>query len=341
MLSRKCLWCGNQEPLTSLINALVKYGTEKSQPLLSMVRELSESIETFVTAKPEMLAMQKIAIEKHIDAIYCHIGARFVEPYNSSISETVWQKGKKVQLGKGMTRLANQVADVVASRISVNPEHAMILDLFVQTYGAGGTCHNLLEFLKDHYQQFVKMSENRVKSDTQLSQKRIGVTLYGQLLTQDLETLDNGNAKLVLNLLYERLGWQAARYLPASGESHELTKQMTSWLQQVCAKGEEPVEIALSAECNNLQSHQYVTKRVLAWPGESIPKSKALSINDISVRHDAKTNQLHFFDANQNPIKPCYLGAVMPFPTWGQSYMLVKMTEPFSLVRPDHLFTHE
>ena len=57
------------------------------------------------------------------------------------------------------------------------------------------------------------------------------------------------------------------------------------------------------------------------------------------MQHDPESNRLHFFDGDGKAIRPCYLGAVMPLSTWGMSYMLVKMTEPFSLVRPNHLFS--
>ena len=272
VISRVCLWQeADGNPLDTLRDALNTRGTPKARPLITLLDTLAEQINSFADAPPQQLAGMKDDIEKLIDKINCLIGARFVEPYNSSVSETVWQQGKQVQLGKGMQRLAKQVAKGIAERIQMHPEHAAVLSLFIQQYGAGGRCTNLLSFLRANVEAFAKHCQNPQEITLPCTQQSIGVTVYGQLLCQSLEDLDKGKGKMVLNLLYERLGWQAARYLPHGNKIQGMAEKMRDWLQRVSQSGEEPVEIALSSECNNLQSHQYITDRVVSWPGEPVP----------------------------------------------------------------------
>ncbi len=334
------LWHGQeQQPLPCLLAELRQHGTEAATALISELEQLQGLEQQFASADGPVLAQLCQQIDRLIDQIYLRIGARFVEPYQSNFSETVWQQGARIRFGKGLYRLAEQMGRSVADRIRLDPAYAVLQQAFIEQFGAGGQCDDVLAFLQRQQPQFRQRLQACQQDPQQYSQAAVGITLYGQLLCQDLSELESQQPQLVLNLLYERLGWQACRYLPVGHPAvAETADRLADWLSLAAEDGAEVVEIALSSECNALQSHRYVTARVLGWPGESVHPERCLDISQLVLRHDAAHNQLKFFRRDGQPVQLCYLGAVLPQPDWGLSYLLIKLTEPFHLVRPQHLF---
>jgi len=333
------LWHGQAaQPIQCLLQELTEHGTEHAKPLLAELEQLQQLEQQFIHAQNHELALLSQRIDRHIDQIYLRIGARFVEPYQSNCGETVWQQGASIKFGRGLYQLASHIGHSISDRIRLDPAYALLQHEFIQQFGVGGRCDNVLDFLHSQAAGFKQRSYD-FASQLQLQQTRMGVTLYGQLICADLAELERGGGTMVLNLLYERLGWQACRYLPVGQRGAAQTAELlTDWLNQAAVEGAEVVEISLSSECNSLQSHRYVTSKVLGWPGESIEAERCLPLAQLELRHDEVSNQLQFCKSDGQPVQLCYLGGVMPQPDWGLSYLLIKLTEPFHLVRPQHLF---
>lgn len=332
------LWHGQQaDPLQALIDALHSQGTAQGQQVAVQLQQLQQLCLACSQALPADIAGFSQRIERQINALYLQVGARFVEPYQSNWSETVWQQGATIRFGRGLLPLAQQIGHSIAKRIQVDPAYAVLHHAFIEQFGAGGCCTDILQFLTRVQPSFLKQLQQA--TTVTLPQPRLGVTVYGQLVADSVHSLEQQTPQLVLNLLYERLGWQACRYLPVNHPASANTAGLLrDWLNQAAEEGAEVVEIALSSECNPLQSHQYVTSRVLGWPGEPVEPERCLPLADLQLRHDSSSNQLKFYRHDGTPVQLCYLGAVMPLPDWGLSYLLIKLTEPFHLVRPQHLF---
>jgi hypothetical protein len=331
-------------PVHSLLDSLYREPGQQAHRLAELVarmQALAEAIDERALSAGSALDTAGLYSELNglTDAAQREVGAPFAAPFQSNITQNAVLTGVQGGFGAAFATLAEELGDMVSEHVTLSHDYQVLLAIFIDRYGVDGECANLLGFLMDHFHTFEERRVLPLAQSFKVRNAVIGVTAYVQLLADSLAQLDAGAAGLVVNLVYERGGWQSARYL-SSGDPAPAAS-MADWLRTLAGDAE-PVEILLSSDCNALQAHAAVTERALAWPGEGAERlgaAVALDPRRIALRHDSASNRLRCYDPDGREISLMYLGGAMPLPGWGISHMLVKLTEPLSFARPYHLYT--
>ena len=108
---------------------------------------------------------------------------------------------------------------------------------------------------------------------------RIAVTVLVQFTATSEADLADGRASVVLNGVYPGCGSLSARHAFGDSAYHRrLRRVLREWLVSIHAPAE-PIDIVLSGDCNSLQAHPRLTRRVLAWPIEPCNDVEAVTIS--------------------------------------------------------------
>lgn len=223
------------------------------------------------------------------------------------------------------------LAAVAEKRARIDDGYAHLLRSFLSRHGVGGMCDNLLRVICDAHADIATHGPAwRLGGEVEIA-GTLGVTLHVQPIRQFSPEAPWG----ALNAIYERAGWQAARYVAGDGpDARALARRLSDWLGRLSGPAE-PVEITLGSGRSNLQWHDRILPRALAWPNEPIPAgTDAIDPRRVSVWHDPASNRLRLADGEGREIAPLYLGAAVPHPGWGPRFLATLLSTPFSLRRP-------
>lgn len=258
------------------------------------------------------------------------------EPFHNVVLEDCWTDGVQGKLGAGLLAPVAELQAFLATQMEVSPQYLRLVGYFVQEYGEGGVCADLLDFLMRHGDRLVDSPEyggtlSEGPGRPPAPGARMGVTAQVDVALAD------GRPLMVVNKVYDGGAWLSARY--AFGESAGtvfLRDSMRRWLERTCAPCE-PVDLVVNGDCNDLQAHPRLTRRVLQWHGEPVqgPEEGILRPDALRLRHDRSTGLLALEDDAGVPISLVYLGATFPTPSWGIPFALSILTQPYRLKRPD------
>lgn len=127
-----------------------------------------------------------------------------------------------------------------------------------------------------------------------------------QLAARDAHALAQGDYLAVLNYTLPGFGRFFTRYcelLPEAGWDREINAQ----LQQLQAQAGAPVVELQSVLAHNAQVHPPLTDRVLVLAGERSDRPMTLDAKDITLQHDAATDELRYLHRGE-PVIPMYMG---------------------------------
>jgi hypothetical protein len=259
------------------------------------------------------------------------------EPFQNMVLEDCWTNGVQGKLGSNLMAPIADLQDFLATQVGVSPQYARLLNYFVEEYGAGGHCDNLLEFM-------LKYGDKLIDSQEYGNALREGDTLRSPIgmrtgVTAQVDIAFDPNSRqplMIVNKVYDRTGWLTARFAfgEESGQTF-LRASMREWLKHVCGNCE-PVDLVVNGECNDLQAHPRLTERVLRWHGESVidAGSGVITPDQLRLRHNQDSGILELFDAAGKAISLVYLGSTVPSPSWGIPFALSILTQPYRLMRP-------
>jgi hypothetical protein len=238
----------------------------------------------------------------------------------------------------GLSSLIQELANRVSERIYLSPQYIRLRSAFVARYGVGGVCTDLPAFLSDSadyvLDTFREINPDQgtdcVKAE---SGARLGVTAHFQLSPQGA---DNSELLLVVNRVYEGIGWLSARL--ACGQLPEnimMRNRLREWIETAYSP-REPVDFLMNGDCNELQAHPRLTRRAFSWPGEPIrpPADQVLDARRLIVCHNPDTGMLELFDQDRRPVALVYLGSVLPTFAWGVPYLVCVLSQPYKIQRP-------
>lgn len=255
--------------------------------------------------------------------------------FHNVVLEDCWSDAVQGKLGPELLAPVAELQAFLATQMEVSPQYLRLVDYFVQDYGADGMCADVLEFLLRHGERLVDSPEyggtiHEGPGRAPGPQARMGVTAQVDVALVD------GKPLMVVNKVYEGGGWLAARY--GFGEhagAAFLREGLRRWLEHSCAPCE-PVDLLVNGDCNDLQAHPRLTRRVLQWYGEAVqgPEEGILRPADLRLRHDSASGLLQLQDAQGTAISLVYLGGTFPTASWGIPYALAILTQPYRLQRP-------
>jgi hypothetical protein len=208
-------------------------------------------------------------------------------------------------------------------------------ELFLERFGAGGRCHDVIAFLRDASERCpagaLAARAHGPDEPGIPTGLRVAVTAMLQFAAgRDAP----GGLWVVVNQVHPGCGWPAARHAAGEGVVHQrLRDSLREWLR-LANQPREPVDLVVCGECNDLQAHPRLTDRVLAWPSEPRRDGPVLDVRDLVLAHDPPTGLLTVMDADGRAVAPVYLGGTLPSPSWGPKYWLTVIAAPCRLVGP-------
>lgn len=272
------------------------------------------------------------------------LGAGRVEPLQNVVLEDAWASGVVIDVTSDVDRgtataghrgAIQDLADFLATQVGVSPHYQRLRARFVERFGESGRCHDVLGFLSDAGTQLVAPVEfGATQEDEVIVPARTGARLPVTVQAQVIPGANGSAPSLVVNKVFENMAWLAARFAVGTTPEHgQLRAGLTRWLAQVAGE-REPVDLPVGGECNDLQAHPRLTRRVLRLPGESFAGDGGIDLRDLHLRDEPATGELVLSDRAGRDLQLCYLGGTLPSPSWGLPYALVVLGQPHQLMRP-------
>jgi hypothetical protein len=261
-----------------------------------------------------------------------------IEPLQNMVLEDCWLSGLEGGIGRGLATPLQDLQQFLATQVIVAPFHERLRNRFLNEFGAGGECRDVVGFLVGVADKLVDLPELGAKpADAPITAAPAGTAVPVTAQVQIASGPALAGPMVVVNRVFDGAGWLAARFAAGDqGDQGVLRDRLRHWLREV-SHPREPVDVVLSGRCNDLQAHPLLTDRVLQWPGEAVLAGAERTIDAQTVRlvHNPATGLLELFDADGAPIQLSYLGSTFPSPIWGVRYALSVLAQPFILRRPD------
>jgi len=274
------------------------------------------------------------------------LGQDDAEPLQNLVIEDCWaalggEVGGLPRVGPAAPEWAglSDLRDFLATQVEISPQYVRLRAHFLERFGADGVCDDVVDFLTEVSDKLVEVNEygNALKEGEPAPANAgamMGVTAQVQLVP----AAEPGQpGRLVVNKVFDRPAWLAARFAFGDSAQHELLRaELAEWLQTLSVDAE-PVDVMVNGHCNELQAHPRLTPRVLAWPGEPlcVPPEQQLQAGALSLSHDRESGLLRLVErASGRRINLLYLGSTFPTANWGVPFALSILTQPYRLQRP-------
>lgn len=273
--------------------------------------------------------------ESHVSQAQEGLGLDSQDLCRPVISQTCFLEGEdRGTLGRPVIDLLGDLADFVQHECVLNPAYLFLEQAFNEEFGVG-ECSDPLSFLSSLSPRL----EYAEELETSLAQDRPppqGTRFTFSSFVQLFDDGDTSETRLVVNRVYEGIGWMAARFAHGDTASAAwLRSRMAEWITAQ-ANPEVAAELPIGGHCNDLQAHPMLTKKVLAWPGEPLLACRPgqVPLESLRIVRNKETGLLKLVDPDGIAILPIYLGAALPTPGWGSAYWLRLIANPVAIRRP-------
>ena len=272
------------------------------------------------------------------ETMLTRIGAPKAEALQNVVLEDCWSSASVDNVHVEQMAAAGDLSRFLSTQVGMSPLYLRLRDRFVARFGAAGSCADVLGFLIDDGMDLIGPREyGDTRAEDKVIAAPIGAALPVTVQAQAIAGAQPGSPQLVVNKVFENAAWLAARFSFGNTPEHErLREGIRQWLRTV-AGDREPVDVVFNGDCNDLQAHPQLTKRVLSWPGEPLLVDPANSVDLRSLRllHNPANGLLELIDREDRGIHLCQLGGTLPSPSWGMPFALSILTQPYQLMRPD------
>ncbi|NRR26432.1 lantibiotic dehydratase [Bacillus velezensis] len=204
----------------------------------------------------------------------------------------------------------------------------LLCEHFVSSYGKGGVCDNIQEFLFQFEQRkdrprliknalrkdkrtAERLEESRVFAPYSASSAPPIATVFYQLASNhgSEEDISAGDYRLIINQINSGLGLLLRFQSMFKEEQSNLGELMRNWTHSLNSEAK-IVHFPMIADFSNLQTDPGILSTSLRWPGENpMIDSNDLQLNELCLIHE-EPGILTFVDKEGCPIAPMYFGAV-------------------------------
>ncbi|GIH75817.1 lantibiotic dehydratase [Planobispora longispora] len=222
----------------------------------------------------------------------------------------------------------------------------MLVDIFVERYGAGGRCPDALRFCMEvsGSPDLTRRLYAAIRADAQTRGRAterawlpVGpssapptVAVAYQVVAESEQALRRGDHRLVVNQLNPGSGGLVARFRGVLDGPDGLADRLRAWTGGNFPEAQ-PRELVISADVNGLQYACCGAIPALTWPSE-LPLADggdAIAVSELSVVHDAATGTLTLLDPHGRPVAPVYLGVVPQHLVLGPARYLMVIGDPW------------
>lgn len=258
------------------------------------------------------------------------------DPLQNVVVEDAWSTGvSAAEEGAGRSDAIQDLAGFLSTQVGVSSHYQRLRSSFIARFGEGGHCNDVLDFLCESVSSLVTPLEyGKAQEEESVVRASPGARLPVTIQAQAIAS--GSGPQLVVNKVFENMGWLAARFAVGNTPEHAwLREGLERWLVQV-AGDREPVDVPVSGECNDLQAHPRLTRRVLRVPGEPLSGAGILELRDLRLRDLPECGELVLSDRDGCDLHACYLGGTLATPSWGVPYALAVLGQPYQLIRPTY-----
>ena len=250
-------------------------------------------------------------------------------------------EGACAPLGPTQRRALESVARVLRRRLALQPDYVSLTRHFVRRFGPSGVTDDVYGFLTEAATYLSAWQEDDSQGDKRRSDVvptgRVPATVFCQLDEADPAT---GQPRAVVNNVFVGAASVTARF--AGGDSSlalALRGRLRDWFDELALDGDELLEAPMCAECSELQMHPALTKRTLAWPGETLHEADAslVPLAALKLAHDADSGLLQLRDGDDRVVRGLYVGSVTMGAIYGERYLFRLLGSPFRIAPPPRL----
>lgn len=273
-------------------------------------------------AAGSMLPHELDAARTDLHALMSATGAH-VDPLWRPLRWTLYGNRYETALPPAQRELIGRVPDALARMLRRNPSYDALRALISQSGGKLG------------FEEFAQIAGRAIQDRSSWAKlvadgERLPPANEPQAVTAMLQFVDE--TLLVVNDVYEAIGFLTARLTRNDGDSGPLVQLLREWVKRAAGSALS-LDITPSSDCNDLQAHAALTDIVLAWPGEAgLSAGKAyVRPSELRILIDSATFAITCEDAAGRRLSPRYLGAVYSLPTTSSPFLLLAMTQPWTL----------
>lgn len=235
----------------------------------------------------------------------------------------------------------------LAPHVARTPLYDRLVERFVQRYGVGGTCTDLLGFLyevlahADPYalaQQDALPPAGDARGDTGAAPGRLrghgtlgtaSNSVFFQVAAADAEHVAAGDHTLVVNLVQNGVGGLLSRWAGVPALHDRLAPALDEWLRAL-HPGCRVLQVSAYPDWSEMQRPTLSTVPRLRWPVD-LPDGDpdAVDIAGLSLSHDPETGTLQAYDRDGGPVAFAYLGTTPTYLLRGAVRLLCLLSDPW------------
>lgn len=240
-----------------------------------------------------------------------------------------------------------QVAAWMRRHIIRSHLYDKLIDFFVQRYGKGGTCDNVLQFFcsvlerEENWQLIPDSMRQDVLAATSPDHPRTrsnwgrgsippSASAFFQIAAKSQEDIHSGNYLLVVNdCSGGHVGalLRFARTIPGEAGLLSATRQ---WMNDLCG-GHRTVQVPIYTEWNSLQFQTVESLDVLDWPaeGRTTDTKQPLPLDQLRLVHNPHNQTLELQAQDGTPLSLQHLGVVPKHMVVGPMSLLLTIADPW------------
>ncbi|MFG1750593.1 hypothetical protein [Streptosporangium sandarakinum] len=338
---------GDRAPMLALAECVRRVGTEYAARTARELRELHadavalagqdgerrvRTLESMATRATDALGRLGVPAERTGFAVYDDAEAVADVP----------------GLGEHVSADLRELARRMRPMIFRSHLYDMLVEIFVERYGAGGRCPDALRFCMEvsNIPDLTRRLFAAVRADARTrgrptdrawlpvgpsSAPPTAAVAY-QVAAPTPEAAGAGGHLLVVNQFNAGSGGLVSRFRATLDGPDGLAGRLRAWVGGNFPRAR-PRELVISADVNGLQYSCAGAMPALTWPSETphADPGDSVAVSELSVVHDAATGTLNLLDAQGDPVAPVYLGVVPAHMVLGPARYLMVIGDPWVL----------
>ncbi len=321
----------DRHALITIYAMLKSSGSKRGRRIARLIRVIAACEEKMGGSNPTRRIALQMSIQKAITSIFRLLNQRVPDYLQKGhlVYQDVRVQDPVAPLGNHVKQDLLQLGERMRPYLFRSHAYDLLVDHFVERYGAGGICYDLEDFLnsfdrrKDRTRLMRQAHANDMKMMTEMDERRIfspasdsaappSTAVFFQLAAATgIEGIRNGDYTMVVNQLTPGLGGFFPRFFTLFDKQHgNLPAKLQKWLRSMYPEAW-IVDFPANADFSSLQIDYGITKQALRWPGENptLEPIPDLRLQDVSVIH-TEENTLTLIGRDGRPIAPQYLGTV-------------------------------
>lgn len=298
-------------------------GSGEPDELLTTLGRADAAAASFAQASLADRVRISEAVAGDMAAVVTDLGLGDFPKLGGPIMENSWWRGGQGLLGQDFVTQIERISGLILRTLKVSKSYLWLRARFIESYGAGGVCTDLVPFLNKVGALFpsspMTLTAEEASMPLDLRGVKIPFSFRVQFLPSTSTTASGKDAVAVIRVIDERGIWHLSRYTVDPADA-DLKRRCRDWLEY-CAGPEEPVALLYGADSVTLQNHGQLTERMIDLDRVDAAPNW-LRAADLQLAHDQHTGRLICRDQSGKAIRPFYLGGTLPAPDFGPAFFL-------------------